>query len=303
VLAAGFLTKAYFIAAVPAVAVAGAIAIWKAPKKNRLRYAGFVVSCLAVGMVLCGWWYLKSLSVAGPIWADAAPSASLSGRTLLSRAMEMPWRTAINAAWGSHIWIGGWSFLGVRSWMYQVLSWVFLLGFAGSFVRMILQRSQSLMLLWLVFLGFWISMLYHAFVNFINAGNPATTGWYLYAVVACQMTIVASGLYPMLPLRWSSAAAALTGFFLLLEAYATHFVLIPYYTGLIRHNPSGTLATFQISQASAAGWDEVLRRAAINKPDFLTPPVLIVIWFVFLAASSYLLFVAYQSARQGPKES
>src|SRR5678809_1564430 len=63
--------------------------------------------------------------------------------------------------------------------MYQVFSWIFLFGSVGSFIRMILQKSQSLMLLWTVFLGFWASMLYHAFINFINVGNPATTGRYL----------------------------------------------------------------------------------------------------------------------------
>jgi hypothetical protein len=299
VLTAGLLTKAYFVAAVPAVAVAAAMAIWKAPRQRRLRYAGLISTCLVLGMVICGWWYLKSLSVGGPIWADAAPATSLRG-ALLSRVMEMHWRTAISVAWGSHIWIGGWSFLGVRSWMYQVFSWVFLIGFVGSFVRMLLLRSRSLLLLWLMYLGFWLSMLYHAFVNFINAGTPVTTGWYLYAVVTCQMTIVASGLYLLLPQRWSSAAASLTGLLLLLEVYATHFVLIPYYTGLIRHNESGTVATFRISQASAAGWGEILKRIAINKPDFLVPTVLIVLWFVFLAANLYLLFAAIQCARNRP---
>jgi hypothetical protein len=111
---------------------------------------------------------------------------------------------------------------------------------------------------------------------------------------------LASGLYQLLPQRWSSAAASLTGLLLLLEVYATHFVLIPYYTGLIRHNESGTVATFRISQASAAGWGEILKRIAINKPDFLVPTVLIVLWFVFLAANLYLLFAAIQCARNRP---
>jgi hypothetical protein len=225
----------------------------------------------------------------------------MSGWALLSRAMEMPWRTAINVAWGSHIWIGGWSFLGVRSWMYQVFSWIFLIGFVGSVVRMILMKSQSLMSLWLVYLGFWISMLYHAFVNSINVGNPVTTGWYLYAVVVCQMTIVASGLYQLLPQRWSGAMASLTGLFLMLEAYATHFVLIPYYTGLIRHNASGTLDTFHLKQAASLGWIQLLRRVAINKPNFLGPQELVVVWLVFLAASLFLLFVGFDCARNRPK--
>jgi len=299
-LTAGLLTKAYFVAAVPAVAVAGAMSIWKTPRPRRLRRAGFIASCLALGLVLCGWWYLKSLSAGGPIWADAAPSTSMSGVALLSRAMEMPWQNAINVAWGSHIWIGGWSFLGVRSWMYQVFYWIFLVGLVGSHVRMVLQKSQSLMLLWLVFIGFWMSMLYHAFVNFINVGNPVTTGWYLYAVVTCEMTIVASGLYYLIPQRWSGAVSSLTALFVMLEAYATHFVLIPYYTGLIRHNARGTLGTFQLNQASSLGWSELLRRASINKPDFLVPSVLIVLWLVFLAASLYLLFVGFNCARNRP---
>ena len=301
-LTAGLLTKAYFVAAIPAVAVAGAMSIWKTPRQRRLRCAGFIASCLALGLVLCGWWYLKSLSAGGPIWADAAPSTSMSGRALLSRAMEMPWRNAITVASSSHVWIGGWSFLGVRSWMYQVFSWIFLFGSVGSFIRMILQKSQSLMLLWMVFLGFWASMLYHAFINFINVGNPATTGWYLYAVVTCEMTIVASGLYYLIPQRWSSVVSSLTAFFLMLEAYATHFVLIPYYTGLIRHNASGTLETFQLKQASALGWGELLNRVAINKPDFLVPAVLILLWVVFLAASLYLLIVGIHCARHRPVE-
>ena len=98
--------------------------------------------------------------------------------------------------------------------------------------------------------------------------------------------------------RWQGyATASLTGLLLLVECYATHFVLIPYYIGLTSHNAEGGLAAFHISQATNLGLQGILSRVAINKPAFVSPAVVVILWLAFAFASIYLLVMACRYAR------
>ena len=62
----------------------------------------------------------------------------------------------------------------------------------------------------------------------------------MYAVVVPEATLFVIGL---LAFRWGRRLliGVVAGLFLL-EMYATHWLLIPYYTGLIDHAPNGALA-------------------------------------------------------------
>jgi 4-amino-4-deoxy-L-arabinose transferase-like glycosyltransferase len=290
---AGLLTKAYFIGAVPAVVFAGTMAIWNAKPGRRLRITGFVAAAGVVALIMAAWWYARILGAAGPVWADVAPATKLTAGELLGHAAQMPWWRAIKNAFDLHFYFAGWSFLSVRSWIYLVLRWVFLFLLLGGFVKLFRGRSD-LGKLWLLYGGFWTAMMYHAFVTFLREGIPSSTGSYLYAVVACQTALLWSGIEQWFPPRWRSRAmAALIGLFLLLEMYATHFVLIPYYSGMIRHRPDGTLLSFVPTQAFDLGLPEVLRRLSLNKPEWL----LISFWCAFLAASTGLFVMACRACR------
>jgi hypothetical protein len=296
-LGAGFLTKAYFIGCVPVLMVAGGAAIWNAPSGKRSRVAGFVLLSAFAGLAISGWWYLRILGAPGPVWADVSPANSVGFGEMLGYGARMPWWRAVTGSLDMHFWFVGWSFLFVRSWIYLVLRWLFLLLLLGGFLSAFRNRS-GLSILWGLYAGFWGAMAYHMFVTFMNQGIPSTTGHYLYAVVACESVILCSGVHQWLPSRWQrQVMASLIGAFLLVEVYATHFVLIPYYAGLIQHRPDTTLQAFYVSQGVELGWTELLLRVAAFKPEFLTPYVFVVIWVAFLGASAGLFALAYRETR------
>ena len=89
---------------------------------------------------------------------------------------------------------------------------------------------------------------------------------------------------------------SLTGLFLLLEIYATHFVLIPYYIGLIHHRPDGTITSFYVSQGWGLGWEAILSRLAINKAFFISPSTFVLLWLGFAAANIGLFVLAWKCA-------
>ena len=129
------------------------------------------------------------------MWNDAAPLTPLVAGDLWRYALAMDWWEAVKASLNAHLWVGGWSFLGVRSWMYNLLRGIFRIALTGGFLRM-LRSTPRFSAVWFLYGGFWEAPLYHAFVNFINVGIPASTGWYLYAecsVKAYSSAVLLSG--------------------------------------------------------------------------------------------------------------
>src|SRR5262249_50157323 len=163
------------------------------------------------------------LGTDGPVWVDAVPLAKVDVRTLSSFVTGMWWWTGVKVALNAHFWIGGWGFFGVRSLVVTPLGGVFFLFFFFRFVLMLPYKSR-LPVVWCLYGGFWAAILYHDFMIFVNTGIPSSVG-YLYAVVACEAAIILSAVR-WFPRRWQGyPMVSLTGLFLLLEIYATHFVL------------------------------------------------------------------------------
>src|SRR5262249_2210801 len=93
--------------------------------------------------------------------------------------------------------------------------------------------------------------------------------------------------------RWGKGmVVGLIACFFLLEMYATHFLLIPYYSGLIAHAADGGLQAFHLSQLNTIGLAEILARLQTNKASFLTNHVLTALWSLFIAASVSLPIIA-----------
>jgi hypothetical protein len=162
---------------------------------------------------------------------------------------------------------------------------------------MVRNKPQFSTICWL-YAGFWAALLYHAFVNFINSGVPASTGWYLHAVVVSEAVLLCGGAQWFGPRKSGHAMAALSGLFLLLEAYATHFVLIPYYVGLTSHRADTTLTSFYVSQATELGWSEILSRLLVHKAPSVSAAVVAALWLAFAFATAYLLALAWRYARR-----
>ena len=61
ILGAGLLTKAYFVAALPAVLWSGAAAFLRLPVRKRMGGFARVAASLVLALALSGWWYVRTL--------------------------------------------------------------------------------------------------------------------------------------------------------------------------------------------------------------------------------------------------
>ena len=308
-LALGFLTKAYFVAAVPAVLFVVLVALWRERKGSWRRLAAKVFICGILSLGACGWWYVRNLaSSEGPIWDDAAPVVGQTGTGLLTSLVAMDWPSAMDFTMGSHVWLSGWSVLGLRSWIYHVFRAWYIVGIVGLLVYFVRpQRSSSIgkdgaRVAAFLYFGFWAALLYHAFVSFTRLRPPASGGWYLFAAIVPEVLVVITGLWQFVPSRWRHVMlTAATGAFALLDLYATHFLSIPYYAGIVQHVGNDVKA-FYISDATALGWSEILARLTINKPEFITPWLFVLLWATFLAVTvsvPFLSRMAYSRTLRG----
>jgi len=64
-----------------------------------------------------------------------------------------------------------------------------------------------------------------------------------------------------------------------------HWLAIPYYTGIIGHQANGTLAALHMGQFHTAGFGTVFERLTVNKPALVSPPVLMILWILYLAGT------------------
>ena len=166
VLGLALLTKAYFLAMVPPVLIF--VAIW-ARRKTVYRPAFALITCM---VVISSWWYVRNWmlthSFSGALLEVAG---SHTGSSLIGAVFKADWVRALDFAFVSHTWLGNWSFLVVRSWMYHTLA--LFAGFAGIglIVRLVFQRGQrpsrpDLTLLLTIYLAFLAALGYHSLRTF-----------------------------------------------------------------------------------------------------------------------------------------
>jgi len=292
-LGAGLLTKAYFLTAVPAVALICAWRVWRS-RGVRGRVVLEAVTVFGVAGVMSAWWYFRNHALTGT-WSGLQQVArsDLSLWGLAGRIPSVNWRRFFDTAFLSHIWSGNWSFLQLRSWMYHLLAAVAVLAVAGLLVSVWRGRGARPRTLILAgFYGlFWLGLCYHE-LTFSVLGLSSGAGWYLYAVVVAEATLATLGLAALSPARWRRwVPVAGTALFALLDLYATHFLLMPYYTGLVAHRANGSLESFHLSQLAAGGLQTMMSRMAP------AAPVTFVLWLSFMAATLALPLVAGLGAR------
>jgi hypothetical protein len=293
-LGAGLLTKAYFLAAVPAVA---SIFAWRMCRSHGAR-ARAVIEALAVfgvAGVLSSWWYIRNHALTGT-WSGLQQVAARSDLSLWDLAVRIPsvhWRRFFDTAFSSHIWSGNWSFLQLRGWMYHFFAVVALVAAAGLLVSAWRGRDTRPRAPILAgFYGFfWLGLCYHE-LTFSVLGLSSGAGWYLNAVVAAEATLATLGIAALSPAPWRRWVPFTgTALFAILDLYATHFLLMPYYSGLIAHRANGSLESFHPSQLGGGGFHTMMSRMG------LAAPITLVLWLCFLAATLALPLVAGLGAR------
>ena len=162
-----------------------------------------------------------------------------------------------------------------------------------------LLRCPAHLLVLVAFYGlFVLGVAYHALLMFVLWDASASTGWYLYSLVVPEVILASLGLFALVPARWCRwILPAATSLFVLLDLYATHFLLIPYYTGLIAHRPNGHLAPFYAGQLGEGGVGTVLERLTANKPALMSAPVFVLLWILFLFATLGLVALSVRASQ------
>ena len=285
VLGLGFLAKAYFLAAVPAVAV---LLVWKCRRPRALLVP---LATLAIA----GWWYVRNLLTTGTLsgmWESAVqPTVTLGDQ--FHQATRVPWLVTIDSILFSHLWLGAWSTLTVRSWMYHLFYLLIAIAMLGLAFRM---STSAIRILAVFVLTFWLGQLYHANLLSMVWGIATSLGVYLNAVAAGEVTLCVAGLRALSPRAGRRfVAPAGVALFALFDLYTLHMVALPYYTGFIAHRPGGPVASFH---PAAASLTEFLARLAAFKSPLLPQPVLVALWVCYAAATLGLVALAFAAARR-----
>jgi len=296
--AVALLTKAYFLAALPAVAALflGLAVSRKYPLRVVCASAATVAGVL---VLVAGWCYYRNLTVFGTISGEQTEAAADSGSSVagvVDAARRVPWSKAATSAFHSHVWIGNWSFLSVRTWMYTVLAVGVLAAIAGLVLRMVRPRRSSPesrpgLAVLAVFLAFLVGALaWHALTIFRVVGVASTPGWYLYGFAAAEVVLLVAGLTALVPDRYATGvvAAAITCC-AALDLFGMHVYLLPYYTGLIAHQTGGGLPGYHWFPWSTAALGRITSRLAVNKPAWLGAHVMGGLWLGYVAGTLALI--------------
>jgi hypothetical protein len=234
---AGLWTKSFFVPVVIGILVTLCFT-------RRPRVAGLLLLVSLLGIP----WYLFNYYAMGsftglPETVSAKTTALGSVRILGS----LDWKNLLNTLTSSHVWIGNWSFIQVRGWMYRVIVW----GMAFAMFGVIRSRAllRAVAPLVVPYGAFLAGIVYYGTQVFQDNGISTASGWYLACFVPLEMILFVSGTKGWLAQRWKIPAALCQLFFLVLFVYASAFVAMPYYSGHTYHAPSGHLITYQANLA------------------------------------------------------
>jgi hypothetical protein len=237
-LAVGLWTKAFFIPLF--VGTLAVLIIYR-----YFREALNVVLGASIGIV----WYLHNFLWTGSM--TGLPETVLSGSsvsTSVAALGRLDWLNVANVVRFSHIWIGNWSFLNVRGWMYQIISWMFLLAIAGCIGGWRLgSQRRALLALSVNYTLFLAALVYYATQVFQHTGTSVAEGWYLTSMIPTEAVLFAAGVRSLFPRRWPACVGVFGLFLLVLNIYGDFFVMFPYYAGFTAHASSGHLQTYHAS--------------------------------------------------------
>jgi hypothetical protein len=291
----GLLTKSYFLTALPVAVLLVIFAVYRRGKRGVLNA---LIVC-AVPVAISGWWYWRNHALGE--WSGAPLSR------LLPNVWRVNWISSVDTILLSHIWFGNWSFLGLRSWMYHVMGLIFAAACAGLLVlafRRIRARSapyfladwQGVGVLAAFYISYVAGLFYFVLVTYTYTGIWGIPGWYMYCLVVAEVLLLASGLFALIPRHVAPwVMPSVTVLFCILDLYATHFILVPYYTGLISHKQTSALPAFHVERLLEFG--TALHRLQVNRPEGITSAAIVMFWLLYIVATFVLATVSIRLAR------
>jgi len=302
VLGLGLLTKAYFLAFLPAVLIVILmLAVSRDNEKDKVLLSAAAVISLVV--VIAGSWYWHVHSATGS-WSgetnDAAASA-IPKSVLAAQLFHVNWRSGIISILLSHIWFGAWSFLRLPTWMYVATSVFGAAGLTGSVVA-ILRRSPNrshirhLVVLLSFYLCFWMSLAYHILATYVHLGVSASTGWYLYCLVVGELLLIEAGYVYWSPTGFKDYYLALpVALFAGIDLYGMHSLLLPYYSGFIRH-VQDKVAPLPLRDIGNLPIGQILTNVALVSPSGIGRVGFIALWVLYVAATTSVVIIAFYIA-------
>jgi hypothetical protein len=289
----GLLTKAYFLTAFPAIAFIFLITGFK--RRNLKQALNHLILLMATSILIAGWWYLRNYILYGTISGLFVLSSNqpVSFTESMKHLFLLPWTKALDIIFREQLWTLNSSFFSLSHLFYRCayfLGFLSFMGLAKMYILRILKRdaptpsdrmaTPDIMLVFYLF--FVLGLAYQLFTSFAITGQITTAGWYLYAVVIPSVGLLFYGLNALL---WSTAkkysSSLLISFVLLMNLVGYFCKMLPYYAGFII--PRFHLHHF-FELYSPAHIMNLLQRLSINKPSFITPPV-IGIWMLAYLAS------------------
>jgi hypothetical protein len=298
------LTKAYGILLVPVYLL---VVFGSRAKdillRHRLRNA---VVFLMIFAVVAGWWYVQNIRTTGALSGEKLDSlgAAIPLAERLPKLLAMDWPEIWMLVSSSYFWIGGWSFLLLRGWMYWVLRAIWLLalgGLAMAAFRMAKAKAMQNKLttpeFWLIpvplFMIFLLSIFYQSWQIFSAQGQSTAIGWYLCSISVAMVPMLVAGMgYVFGPVAAPRVAALLAVLFAGLDLFTFNLVSLPYYAGLTSLAKQGPMPVVQAHQWPDGGVAEVARRLSVNHPEWLSADVLLCLWALYLLATLGLALVA-----------
>jgi hypothetical protein len=154
----------------------------------------------------------------------------------LMAVTQVRWLQAADSTFMSYVWIGNWSFLQVRSWMYHAVAVLYALAAWRAFPAMLARRQ--LLLLGGLIAALLAGIAYHVLVTFRVHGISSSTGWYLHVLVTAEAILLAWG--------WRGFVGIVAGVFVAIDMFGTWAYLLPYYAGYIAHTADGRLAAYPV---------------------------------------------------------
>ena len=308
----GLLTKAYFLAALPAVLVVVLWCYWKWPRERRQLFLFSAMGLVSI-FAIAGPWYWHVHQLTGS-WSGLAREtmASRSPLGMMSQILHVNWISGVKSIVLSHIWFGAWSFLRLPEPWYALFGIIFAFASLGLLVcfykrfkmkdcgTLSFAPSTGHLIVLLSFCGlFWLGLGYDILLTYVSVGVSSSTGWYMYCLIVPELLLLYYGLRAALPARAHTwILPILTTAFFLLDAYGIYFLLVPYYTGLIFHSSaSGQVSPASVSDLWHVGMAEIIQRLLINKPTSTSPGAFYVLWFFTLSGSFWVTIRAWAQLR------
>lgn len=219
------LAKSYLLILLPA--------LWFSAGLAGLR--GAIIATTAA-TAIAGPLYISTWFATGSLTGEQIEAGvHLSPSELFHLTTHVDWLGALSFGFNSHIWLGNWSFIGLRSWMYQLLALLFVIVATSAAFQ--LPRGPLVRFLLAAQLMLPVGLAWHVILNFAASGRSSTFGHYLDGCLLAESVILAPALTSI------SGRLMLAGF-IVFNAFGRWIYLLPFYAGWIRKTPSGSLPAF-----------------------------------------------------------